>query len=394
MMKTSRCSYLLFLLMSFSALLAFLWYSDIKDRFAFRFQYGTSLEGCLYNGQLQARFPSTHGQKCSGYGGISNTSGGPAGSDEVGAIYSAVPLYLEHRQYARKKLINDLCNNNGTIRFLKEKTLDDIPSDLLSNLVVDDRHGIIYCYVPKVACTQWKRVMIVLSESLKVNGTPYKNLSDIPTEIVHGDSLIYLKSHRDMKQKLRKYKKFTFVRNPFVRLISAYREKFNKPNKYFYKTFAVPILVKYGHMSPPASEEEAHAAGIHPSFPDFIHYLLDLPDDNAHAFQEHWRQTYHLCHPCQIKYDFVGKMETMQEDARHLLRVLEVDHMVSFPSGTSNRTEESWINTWFTSIPDELKRKLYKTYEADFKLFGYSLPENFFLNADPSQSTSQVRIND
>ncbi|KAI4884134.1 hypothetical protein NFI96_012282 [Prochilodus magdalenae] len=66
---------------------------------------------------------------------------------------SPIPLELKHRQYARKKLVYDLCDSNGTLGFNgKWQTFDDIPNGELRNLLVDDRHGIIYCYVPKVAC--------------------------------------------------------------------------------------------------------------------------------------------------------------------------------------------------------------------------------------------------
>lgn len=62
----------------------------------------------------------------------------------------------------------------------KERSFDDIPNYELNHLIVDDRHGVIYCYVPKVACTNWKRVMIVLSQSLSDQGTPYRDPLDIP----------------------------------------------------------------------------------------------------------------------------------------------------------------------------------------------------------------------
>ncbi|XP_030628281.1 carbohydrate sulfotransferase 12-like [Chanos chanos] len=284
---------------------------------------------------------------------------------------------LKQRQYARKKLVHEFCNNSDTLNFLgRNRTFDDIPKHELENLIVDDRHGIIYCYVPKVGCTQWKRVMIVLSESKKVNGVPVKNPLNVSGNDAHvRTNLVFLNrfSKQVMKEKLEKYTKFIFVRHPYVRLISAYRNKFFKDNQEFYSTYGVHMLRKYGNNSrPPANVKVAHAAGILPSFSNFIQYVTDPETVKHRAFDEHWRQMYRLCHPCQINYDFIGKMETIEEDSEHLLRILRVDNIVSLPPGNTNRTAESWVREWYANIPDEWKRKLYKIYESDFKLFGYS----------------------
>ncbi|XP_030628282.1 carbohydrate sulfotransferase 12-like [Chanos chanos] len=284
---------------------------------------------------------------------------------------------LRQRQYARKKLVRDFCNNSDTLSFLgRNRSFDDIPKYQLENLVVDDRHGIIYCYVPKVGCTQWKRVMIVLSESLKVNGVPYKNPLDIPESHAQIKSnLVFLNQfpRHVMKEKLEKYTKFIFVRHPYVRLISAYRDKFVKENQEFYTRYGVHMLRKYGNnSSPPAKVKDAHAAGVFPSFSDFIQYLTDPETEKFRPFDEHWRQAYRLCHPCQINYDFIGKMETVEEDAAHLFRMLHVDNIVELPPSYSNKTTESWLRDWYANIPYDWKRNLYKVYETDFKLFGYS----------------------
>uniref|UniRef100_A0A8B9LCD2 Carbohydrate sulfotransferase n=1 Tax=Astyanax mexicanus TaxID=7994 RepID=A0A8B9LCD2_ASTMX len=254
-----------------------------------------------------------------------------------------------------------------------------LPNSELSNLLVDDRHGIIYCYVPKVACSEWKRIMIVLSESLKVDGVPYRHPSDIPEEQIHGNTTQYLNQYprEVMKHKLQHYKKFMFVRDPFVRLISAFRDKFLKENQPFYKYVAVKILKKFSKVhKPPKTAKEAFTAGIVPSFLNFIQYILSLPEENYTLLDEHWRQAVHLCHPCLIDYDFIGKMETVEQDAAQLLRMLQVDNIVQFPKSRSNITDESWIKIWFPDIPTDWRRNLYKIYETDYILFGYRHPED------------------
>lgn len=177
--------------------------------------------------------------------------------------------------------------------------------------------------------------------------------------------------------KLKKYTKFLFVRDPFVRLISAYRNKFELPNEDFYRRFAQVMLRRYGNQpTPPASVDEAFSLGIHPSFSHFIQYLLDPQTEKDMPFNEHWRQVYRLCHPCQIQYDFVGHLETAEEDAEHLLRLLRVDNVVEFPTSSRNLTASSWESDWFSTVPVEARRELYKLYEPDFRLFGYEKPDS------------------
>ncbi len=100
--------------------------------------------------------------------------------------------------------------------------------------------------------------------------------------------------------KLRHYTKFLFVRDPFVRLISAYRNKFEEHNQYFYQNFAQDILRRYGNQpNPPQTVDEAFASGLHISFYNFIQYLID--PQTWRPFEPHWRQMYQICHPCLIQ---------------------------------------------------------------------------------------------
>ncbi|XP_033479284.2 carbohydrate sulfotransferase 12-like [Epinephelus lanceolatus] len=297
----------------------------------------------------------------------------------------------DREQEARKQSIMDVCSGKDAVEFPgRIRAFEQIPNRELDHLIVDDTHQIIYCYVPKVACTNWKRVMVVLSQSLisPSSGKPYTDPEAVPPDVVHNSSLhlTFAKfwhhygslSRHLMALKLQNYTKFLFVRDPFVRLISAFRNKFGKPNEDFYKQFGSVMLRRYGNVSGslPATAAEAFAAGIKPTFQQFITYLLDPETERESIFNEHWRQVYRLCHPCQVKYDFVGRLETLETDAEHLLKLLEVDHLVRFPSGARNRTAASWERDWFAQIPMTMRRELYRLYEPDFKLFGYPKPDS------------------
>ncbi|XP_070683896.1 carbohydrate sulfotransferase 12-like [Pempheris klunzingeri] len=297
----------------------------------------------------------------------------------------------DKEQQERKQRIMDMCSGMDAVEFPgRTRAFEQIPNRELDHLIVDDTHQIIYCYVPKVACTNWKRVMVVLSQSLisPSSGKPYTDPEAVPSDVVHNSSLhlTFAKFWRHygslsrhlMALKLQHYTKFLFVRDPFVRLISAFRNKFGRPNEDFYRQFGSVMLRRYSNVSGglPETAAEAFAAGVKPTFQQFITYLLDPETERESVFNEHWRQVYRLCHPCQVKYDFIGRLETLETDAEHLLKLLRVDNLLRFPSGARNRTAASWERDWFKQIPMSMRRELYKLYEPDFELFGYPKPDS------------------
>lgn len=55
-----------------------------------------------------------------------------------------------YNQERRRRLLQEMCANDSVVFPGKNRSFDDIPNKELDHLIVDDRHGIIYCYVPKV----------------------------------------------------------------------------------------------------------------------------------------------------------------------------------------------------------------------------------------------------
>uniref|UniRef100_A0A3P9HKV9 Carbohydrate sulfotransferase n=1 Tax=Oryzias latipes TaxID=8090 RepID=A0A3P9HKV9_ORYLA len=214
----------------------------------------------------------------------------------------------------------------------------------LNNFIVDDKHGIIYCYIPKV------------TNALKI----LKYRIDVCLFV--------------LQAKLKHYTKFLFVRDPFVRLISAYRDKMQKYDQYFYDGYVRVILQRFTNQrNLTVNYNVARKKGLRPSFYNFIQYIVD-PRTQTYAFEPHWSQMYRLCHPCLIEYDFVGHQESLQEDAQELLKMVKLENDIKFPPSSENMTSPDSVMDWFQSVPLQDRRKLYKIYEEDFQLFGYRRP--------------------
>lgn len=176
----------------------------------------------------------------------------------------------------------------------------------------------------------------------------------------------------EINRRLKSYLKFLFVREPFERLVSAYRNKFTlRYNTSFHRRYGTKIVRRYRQNA----TEEALRSGADVTFREFAEYLTDPATQREGPLNEHWQTVHSLCHPCLIHYDLVGKYETLEEDADYVLKLAGAEAEVRFPaSGKSTRTTGELAASYFKDISPVYQRKLYNLYRMDFLLFNYSMP--------------------
>lgn len=292
---------------------------------------------------------------------------------------SAVDLFDWHSvAVSRLEQLSAVCKN-ATLRNLTHVSLNKF---VLDRIFVCDKHKILFCQTPKVGNTQWKKVLIVLN-----GGFP--SVEDIPENLVHdheknGLPRLSSLSQKEITERLGSYFKFFIVRDPFERLISAFKDKFVKNPRFepWYKHDIAPAIIRKYRKS----HRDDGKAGTGLRFEDFIRYLGDDAGRRRvdRQFGEHiihWVTYAELCAPCDIEYSVVGHHETLERDAPYILKAAGIDRLVSYPSippGITryNRTK---VEHYFSGISQRDVRRLYSRYQGDFRLFGYPSPD-FLLN--------------
>ncbi|XP_018594466.1 carbohydrate sulfotransferase 8-like isoform X1 [Scleropages formosus] len=270
---------------------------------------------------------------------------------------------LARVQQDRKQLMKEVCAK------YKSQSTRTVTPQHVSRIFVEDRHKLLYCEVPKVGCSNWKRVLMVLGGSAA-------STQEIPHEAVHyGNHLKRLDSfdRRGIARRLDTYTKVLFVREPFERLVSAFRDKFESPNTYYHPVFGRPIISRYRANA----SQAALRTGTGVTFKEFMQYLLDV--HRPVGMDIHWEHVNQLCSPCLLRYDFIGRFETMEEDANFLLRRAGAPSNLTFPvfkdrNPHAERTSARITQRYFAQLNASERQRAYDFYYMDYLMFNYSKP--------------------
>ena len=106
----------------------------------------------------------------------------------------------------------------------------------------------------------------------------------------------------------------------------------------------------------------------------FIEYLVDAP---LKSYDIHWVPVYLTCKPCLVDYDFIAKTDSMEEDSKAILTKLGLNSSLTVANAQAEGNSGAKIKEFFADLDRELLEKLYKLYEMDFVLFGYS-PHEYY----------------
>ncbi|GJP34520.1 hypothetical protein CLOM_g18958 [Closterium sp. NIES-68] len=186
-------------------------------------------------------------------------------------------------------------------------------------LIVDENIGLLYCWVPKVACTSWK-VWIrqqhhdTHSNDLLSTHRPFaSNISEVWYALNEPDAIRAI-TRPDLL-------KFVFVRQPFARIVSAYLNKHvagGGPDGWGRKFWNLNF---FGHLA--YFRQMNNRTGGNFTFPEFVRLVeYGMRFDRRKNMDNHLAPQSLLCGLDRIKYDFVGRFENMEEDVKHIMRRL------------------------------------------------------------------------
>ena len=238
---------------------------------------------------------------------------------------------------------------------------------ILDNFIWSSRAGIVFAYVPKVACTNWKCVLRYLD-----GHSDY-----LDAQIAHDrqrSGLTYLTTLAQAEDLIKnpKVPKLTCVRNPYSRILSAYLNKI-KPfaydnatvdrDSYFHMVFQV--IDAYRKFACPNYNVV--------SFSCFLRWIELSEDPLVH--NEHWIPQTSILGQGDVTFDYIGKLENILTDAPILLSLMGCN--IPFPSQQAvafpPTHASTLIQNYYSQDEYDAVRRI---YAQDFDHLGYN-PQSF-----------------
>lgn len=251
------------------------------------------------------------------------------------------------------------------------------PSQHDQHVIVDDTTKVLFCYVPKVACTNFKRVFLGLAGVIQSSEVDI--LSGYDVHFTHVNKLKFLKdySRSEIRKRMREYQKFMFVRDPLERLVSAYRSKLiihpNPDSRAYFLQKIQAFYIEYSVREKQRKVLKRLRNGII-SFQEFLYYILDHLELEGQV-NEHFVPIVTLCNPCEVKYNFVGSYEPVNKEANFIFGKLGIPH--HFPGKNDNYSSietKELVESYYENLPSDLIRSVWEIFKKDYVIFDMPIP--------------------
>ena len=260
---------------------------------------------------------------------------------------------------------------------LKKTHKHQYEETVLKHLIFDDKHKVIYCYVPKAGCTMMKTMFLILQglfslEVLeKAANVTHKDYLSMTLSLCSSntDSINCDTPESEIKYKLQTYFKFMIVRNPLERFFSAFHEKLT----------ATTTTELYQSMQKFVLRYSSDYQSRFPNFPQFVDAFLETDELNDH----HFLPMVEICDPCMIEYDFYASFSSLNHDISGLLHMLKIPQEYYFNNikhpqsliPRSSHYNASLVTGIYRQLDPSMREVLLRRFSEELDFFRTVYPE-------------------
>ncbi|XP_071514175.1 carbohydrate sulfotransferase 9-like [Panulirus ornatus] len=271
---------------------------------------------------------------------------------------------LAHRRHH----LNQVCKKYG----LENVSADNIIHSRV--FLINHQYKLVWCPVFKAASSTW-----LWNFNLLAGYTQEELLAHIHQPLPMARKRYPKPSHTKLKMALEASPQpltFMIARHPLLRLVSAFRDKMLSGKKNYRQIIQ---LMKQRHPELGIRDQSSWLnllpdfLGV-PTFSQFVQHILDQ-HANHQRLNEHWVPASQFCTPCLVNYTVLAKVETLDEDANHIIFSSGVQEMLS--PRTINRSQDGstalLADHYLCQLSHIQMTQLLQLYKYDIELFEYDV---------------------
>ena len=186
-------------------------------------------------------------------------------------------------------------------------------------------------------------------------------------------------SNEDRLWRINTYFKFTFVRHPLERLLSAYIDKISPPLRFVEPLSSPDIYQRYILMKTRKEELDKWRASngsynLAVSFSEYVQWWVGA---NTKQVDEHYSTMLVNAQPCRVRYHFYGAFKLYSTDMALVVKRLNGSNKHFSREGAhspGHETRDKMIS-YYSQLSAELKTSLYERFYKELDFYYSLFPE-------------------
>lgn len=249
-------------------------------------------------------------------------------------------------------------------------------------MIIADRKKIAYIHIYKTGGSSiTKLLMPHISENCqntrtRTSGSHWRRTWHIDNQM-HSKFRDALSKIDASNINLEEYFKFTIVRNPYSWILSVWNNFYQSPMGNGKKTLVNNLKFGLGKITKKKLFTAQYFYEMYPdgSFNNFILFIDRTVRENPQLAQKIWGcsdQYSFIENDRDIKFDFIGKFETLEDDLKTIFDIVEGEDIATVPREThgSDRNKEDREN-YLKYYNDKSLEIVNRVFARDFEFFDY-----------------------
>lgn len=194
-------------------------------------------------------------------------------------------------------------------------------------------------------------------------------------------------SDTQRKEMISSYWKFTILRNPLERLVSAFRHRVEAPLDFsgaYNQTFE---MIKRSILEDSKPQEFSlwmksnGSSKLAVDFQTYIQWIVKMPNKKLN---EHFIPMIHLSQPCRLRYNFYGNFKQISAEIKLVMQKFDVPssyfHDKSYyASGNGTVT---LLKKYYSQLDPKVKLALFRDFSTELDFYYHLFPEDRNIHMD------------